>query len=210
MEIYGTGGFGNTMPAEVISYFFHHQNLRLRLHFQIVLQCAPFLKRLKASSLISIGENLYAGLPEIFDGMDISWKVLVRKKGKCLLLLYRAEELGEYVNQPEIRKFLEEFGYKGMSLKEMLNYLEKRVCGIEERKNGFPHEIGAFLGYPAEDVEGFIKNNGKNYLFIGYWKVYHDPSGAVETFRAFDKARKYAVNEFLAGKSLQEILTEKG
>lgn len=210
MGIYGTGGFGNTMPAEVISYFFHHQNLKLRLHFQIVLQCAPFLKRLKASSLISLGEDLCEGLPEMFDEMDISWKVLVRKKGKCVFLFYHAEELEEYVNEPKIRKFLDGFGYKGMSLKEMLNHLEKRMCGMEEGKKGFPHEIGAFLGYPAEDVEGFIKNNGKKYLFIGYWKVYHDPFGAVKTFRAFDEARKYAVNEFLAGKSLQEILIEKG
>ena len=32
------------MPAEVAAYFLKHQNLRLRLDFQIVLQCAPFLK----------------------------------------------------------------------------------------------------------------------------------------------------------------------
>lgn len=197
------------MPAEVIAYFFHHQNLRLRLHFQVVLQCAPFLKGLKASSLISLGENLYAGLPEMFGNMGISWKVLVRKKGKCLILFYRAEELEEYVNRPEIRKILDGFGYRGMNLGEMLDYLEKQVCSIGEERKGFPHEIGFFLGYPAEDVEGFIKNKGKNYLFIGYWKVYQDPFGAARTFRAFDEARKYAVNEFLSGKSLQEILIEE-
>lgn len=198
------------MPAEVIAYFFHHQNLRLRLHFQVVLQCAPFLKGLKASSMISLGENLCADLPGMFGNKEISWKVLVRKKGKCLLFFYRAEELEEFVNRPGNKNVLDGFGYQGMNLGEMLDYLEKRVCSMENGRNGFPHEIGVFLGYPIEDVEGFIKNNGKNYLFIGYWKVYHDPFGAVKTFRAFDEARKYAVNEFLSGKSLQEILMEEG
>lgn len=197
------------MPAEVISYFFHHQNLRLRLHFQVVLQCAPFLKGLKASSMISLRENLCAGLPGMFGGINISWKILLRKKGKCLLLFYSAEELEEYVNRPEIRKVLDGFGYQGMDLDEMLDHLEKRMWSMDEGRKGFPHEIGAFLGYPAEDVEGFIKNNGKNYLFIGYWKVYHDPFGAARTFRAFDEARKYVVNEFLSGKSLQEIIREE-
>lgn len=36
----------------------------------------------------------------------------------------------------------------------------------------FPHEMGILLGYPVEDVEGFIINNGKNELYTGYWKVY--------------------------------------
>lgn len=195
------------MPAELVSYFFHHQNMRLRLQFQVVLQCAPFLKGLKASSLISSEEDLCAGMPEIFSGLDISWKVLLRKNGKCLLFFYRTEELEEYVNRPGIRKVLEEFGYKGMDLEEMLDYLEKRVCGIDGGSKGFPHEIGAFLGYPPEDIIGFINNSGKKYLFTGYWKVYHDPLGAVRTFRAFDEAQAHAVNELLSGKPLREILS---
>ncbi len=32
----------------------------------------------------------------------------------------------------------------------------------------FPHEMGLLLGYPVEDVVGFMENNGKNYLYSGY------------------------------------------
>ena len=38
-------------------------------------------------------------------------------------------------------------------------------------EQGFPHEIGVFLGYPVEDVEGYMQNDGKNFLLVGYWKM---------------------------------------
>ena len=39
---------------------------------------------------------------------------------------------------------------------------------ILEEKGAFPHEIGLLLGYPVEDVLGFIRHQGKNYLYTGY------------------------------------------
>ena len=36
----------------------------------------------------------------------------------------------------------------------------------------FPHEMGLLLGYPVEDVTGFMVHGGKNSLYSGYWKVY--------------------------------------
>ena len=70
---------------------------------------------------------------------------------------------------------------------------------------GFPHEIGIFLGYPVEDVRGFIENEGQKYLMIGYWKVYKNLSRAKMIFNEYDRAKDCAVNEFLTGKSLREI-----
>jgi len=43
-------------------------------------------------------------------------------------------------------------------LQTVLNALIERVV----RTLGFPHEIGVFLGYPLEDVMGFISNKGHN------------------------------------------------
>lgn len=42
----------------------------------------------------------------------------------------------------------------------------RRLNGSED----FPHELGLFLGYPAEDVRGFIDR--KQCKYIGLWKVY--------------------------------------
>ena len=45
---------------------------------------------------------------------------------------------------------------------------EKRYACYMEEKGAFPHEIGLLLGYPVEDVLGFIRHQGKNYLYTGY------------------------------------------
>lgn len=51
----------------------------------------------------------------------------------------------------------------------------------------FPHEIGVFLGYPLQDVKGFIENNGRNSKYTGLWKVYGDKAASI---RMFEKYRK--------------------
>lgn len=131
------------------------------------------------------------------------------RKEKAIVLFYRSEELEEYVSRPEVRKILRKAGYRSLELEEMLDDLTVRMNTQDREENGFPHEIGVFLGYPARDVESFIQKGGRESLTVGYWKVYHDVSHAARTFRAFDDAKEYAVNEFLSGKSLQEILLEE-
>lgn len=193
------------MPAEVLSYFLKNKNRMVRLGFQIVLQCAPFLKGLKVSCVISMEESLYSGLEELLGGMDISYHRLSGSEGKCLVLFYRPEELERFLGSREISALLAEYGYADMTLEEMLERLTGRAADFAARGMGFPHEIGAFLGYPAEDVRGFIENEGRRYLMIGYWKVYSDLAGARMIFKEYDRAKVSAVNEFLTGKSIREI-----
>ena len=55
--------------------------------------------------------------------------------------------------------------------------LHRRICGTDLAATlsgscAFPHEIGFFLGYPYDDVVGFIENKGENSLCSGCWKVY--------------------------------------
>ncbi|MDR0758852.1 MAG: DUF3793 family protein [Treponema sp.] len=54
----------------------------------------------------------------------------------------------------------------------------------------FPHEVGIFLGYPADDVLGFVEHNGQNYKLCGYWKVYGDVERAKACFRQYDECRE--------------------
>jgi hypothetical protein len=51
-----------------------------------------------------------------------------------------------------------------------VEHLRRRL----ENYRDFPHETGFFLGYPEEDVLGFIENKGQNYKHCGLWKVYGD------------------------------------
>lgn len=197
------------LPVEVSAYLFHHPDPWLRLRFHLILQCAPFFKGLKVASLISLEEKMQAGLSELLEGTGISWRRLAVKRGKAVILLYRSTELEEYVNRPEIRRILKKAGYRRTELGEMLDHLSARMDLPGKGQSEFPHEIGVFLGYPAEDVKSFMEKEGKECLSVGYWKVYHDMPQAVRTFHAFDDAKVYAVNEFLTGKSLREILQEE-
>lgn len=113
-----------------------------------IIQCAPFLKKLKVSCVISVEESLYDCLSELFDGMDIDWHMLSCTDGKCLVLFYRPGEFKQYLQEKSVREILEEYGYSQGSLGEMLDRLSVRVTEFADRKMGFPHEIGIFLGYP--------------------------------------------------------------
>ena len=193
------------MSTEVLSYFLKNHNRKLRLGFQIALQCATLLKGLKVSCVISLDEGLYKELSELFAGMDIVYHMLSRSDGKCLVLFYRPGEMEVYLEDPKVQTLLDEYGYSGMCMKEMLGRLSGRIRDFAGRGMGFPHEIGVFLGYPLDDVRGFIENEGKRYLMIGYWKVYNDLAGARMIFQEYDRAKNCAVNEFLTGKSIREI-----
>lgn len=193
------------MPAEVLSYFLKNTDRRVRLGFQIVLQCAPFLKGLKVSCVITVDASLCSGLGELLCNLDIAYHMLSCSEGKCLVLFYRPGELERYLNGPKIRSLIHEYGYGRMDLDDMLCRLCSRVGDFAKQGMGFPHEIGAFLGYPAEDVKGFIENEGRRYLMIGYWKVYSDLATARMIFKEYDRAKNCAVNEFITGKSIREI-----
>lgn len=54
-----------------------------------------------------------------------------------------------------------------------------------ELAKGFPHEIGIFLGYPLEDVKGFIENSGRHFKICGQWKVYSDTKRAEKLFAKY-------------------------
>ena len=69
----------------------------------------------------------------------------------------------------------------------------------------FPHEMGLLLGYPVEDVEGFIKNKGNNYLYCGYWKVYGHVEEKRILFEKFEEARKRLIQFLNEGRSISEM-----
>ena len=50
------------MPTEVLSYYLKNKDRKVRLGFQVILQCAPFLKGLKVSGLISMENESYSEL----------------------------------------------------------------------------------------------------------------------------------------------------
>lgn len=79
--------------------------------------------------------------------------------------------------------------------------LKKRI----QKEACFPHEIGLFLGYPLEDVEGFIKNKGRNCESCGIWKVYCNAGEKQLLFAKFKKCTEVYKQVFGEGRQLLQL-----
>lgn len=196
---------GYAMSKEVVSYMLSGMDNMKSLQVQLILQCAPFLKGIKIACILNITEENSRELYEILEGTGIKFKILTRNHGKCLVFLYRRESFSRYLKRTDVREFLGSYGYEDVEPEKMLERLSKRVCQYSDGEICFPHEIGAFLDYPIDDVKCFIEKDGKDSLFSGYWKVYNNPGRAKMIFWAYDKAKTSAVNEYLIGKSIRDI-----
>ena len=193
------------MSKEVVSYMLSVMDNMKSLQVQLILQCAPFLKGIKIACILNITEENSRELYEILEGTGIKFKILTRNHGKCLVFLYRRESFSRYLKRTDVREFLGSYGYEDVEPEKMLERLSKRVCQYSDGEICFPHEIGAFLDYPIDDVKCFIEKDGKDSLFSGYWKVYNNPGRAKMIFWAYDKAKTSAVNEYLIGKNIRDI-----
>lgn len=113
-----------------------------------------------------------------------------------LLYLYRDQELRNTLLAPENADFLHSMGYTHLEdPRRCLDLLASRLEG----KDDFPHEIGVFLGYPLEDVKGFISNKGQNYTCCGCWKSYGDPTLAQQGFKQFRKCTEIYLHQYRLG-----------
>lgn len=159
-----------------------------RLYVQLALQCAPFLAGIKVSNLFIVEERYWLGLCWLCRNTDICVRRLYYCRGKVTLLMYRKKELEEWLNMPETYALLIKLGYENGNLHHIFTRLEEKIGGHGSGEMPFPHELGLILGYPPEDVEGFLENGGKKCLYTGYWKVYAHLEEKLELFWAYDRA----------------------
>ena len=152
---------------------------------------APTLLGVKCANLVSFNRERHV-LSEYLQecsrqlcACGLRAAILCKCRERSLVYIYNEKMLGAWLSMPEVQAFLEEYGYTSdMDTDEKLRTLAQRMsCG------SFPHEIGAFLGYPLGDIRGFISNKGKNCLLCGYWKVYENKEKAQQTFDIYDRCR---------------------
>ncbi len=173
---------------------------------RIAVHCAPLLAGVKMSNLLTVSKEQKKSIRNIFANTDISCHVLWESEDKVTFLLYIRSWMNGYLNRRDVKALMEKLGYRGMSRIRILECVRERYTAHMEQQGPFPHEIGLLLGYPPEDVEGFMKNQGKNFLCAGYWKVYGNPAKAIRTFRAYDRAQAAVMAMVRQGSNIQEIL----
>lgn len=179
------------------------------LEVKIANQCAPVLAGVKPSNMLVLENKHIRDVVRVLEGTGLSWRCLYVGEEKNIWLLYRKEAMEETVLGKEQMLFLREWGYEEDTLEKMLMKFSQRFRQYRKDRNlPFPHEMGVFLGYPMADVKGFIKYEGKNYLYCGYWKVYENVEDRKELFRTYEEIRKVFVEEARKGKNLWQITME--
>lgn len=177
----------------------------------LVEQCAPVLAGIKPGSMFPYTPEGDERLPELLrhwnsvlasKGVAVTSIKRCRRIGGYLIYVYRPRQIEAILAEPAVASFLTECGYtEGMTLAETLRLLTRRLCQGPD----FPHEVGVFLGYPLQDVLGFIEHRGANCLCSGCWKVYHEPQRAQRTFRRYEVCTRTYRELYRKGKSAEQL-----
>lgn len=174
----------------------------------MILHGSPTLAGIKTGSLFRYP---YASAAEMRDSLR-RWNRSFSKKGlrviplsyrdnKALLYLYRPARLSRDLKDVTACRILNERGYCTDSPERCICCLMQRLKDCEE----FPHEIGLFLGYPAEDVCGFMEHRDCGLKCVGYWKVYGDEITAQKTFERYRKCSEVYRRQWKNGTPIERL-----
>ncbi len=173
---------------------------------QLALQCAPLITGLKVSNLLIISKGNEEVVKRILNRTGISYYRLIQTRAKTTFLLFRRNELEEFLSDENVRNVLMKAGYKSLQIDKILRTFSLRYEAYIQGDKSFPHEMGLLLGYPVEDVVGFVENNGKNFLYSGYWKVYENQKAKVKLFDKFKVAEETLIHLLSNGLSMSDII----
>lgn len=178
------------------------------LESEVVTNCAPTLAGMKSGNLFTYRYTSRATtLGEI---KDLNRKLNVRgvyveallwRKETVLIYTYRKAFLARDLQKQDVRELLASYGYREYGIISCLKRLKERLTEYD----CFPHEIGIFLGYPLEDVIGFITHKGKDCKLCGIWKVYGNVAEAGTVFQKLKKCSDIYVKVFHEGRSITQM-----
>jgi hypothetical protein len=172
----------------------------------LALELAEVLQGAKPANLVclsnkrrSCGRNLYLLWKEhgaaLLEESGLEVKVLVDRGSSVLLLLYRPEALMLLLKQKSVRVILGKAGYQGADDFDLvLSELERRCAG-----EGFPHEIGVFLGYPLKDVVGFLGWAPLSFTCQGPWKIFGNPTESLRLAESHRECRCRMSHQLASG-----------
>lgn len=175
----------------------------------VVRNCSATLAGLKTGSLFRC---TYRCPKELYDEIrrlnrrlsDKGLRVLPLwlRNGEAQIYMYRTSALRRDLAREEVLEILRSCGYNTAAAAEhQVVHLARRLG-----TNGdFPHEIGLFLGYPPEDVRGFMEQGSRACKCVGCWKVYGDVEAAKKCFAAFHSCKKCYLQNLKNGNTIEQL-----
>lgn len=174
----------------------------------LVRHCAPTLAGIKTASLFTCPYETREALLETIREMNRRLKTkglrilpLRFSERKALIYLYRPQMLSSDLTDSTAAALLERCGYNAGSCEQCVVHLARKL----RRQEDFPHEIGLFLGYPAEDVRGFMDYGPECCKCTGCWKVYSDEEAARKKFAQYKKCTRIYQEQWGKGKNIERL-----
>lgn len=174
----------------------------------VVRHCSPTLAGIKTGNLFTCGFESEGKMIEVLR----RWNTALVPKGVRLMLLrilnqraliyvYRPEKLKKDLEDGRACSLLQQRGYPWDNPNRCVAQVACKLRSTSE----FPHEIGLFLGYPPEDVEGFIHQGSRCCKCVGCWKVYGDADKAKRIFEKYKRCTAIYEEQWRKGKSVEQL-----
>ena len=156
------------------------------------------IRRLRVKTLI----GTYAWHLRRF-GVRVS--LLGWREGRAMLLVWRPRHIRRLLSGADARPFLAKnrLPYRSGAL---MGELRRRLHAYYGNRAPFPHEIGFVLGYPIEDVDGFMSDGGQGARACGRWKVYGDVDEALRRFKELEREELRIKRLYSEGTPLRGLL----
>lgn len=174
----------------------------------IVRHCAPTLAGIKTASLFTCPFESEEALRDSVRRINkrlgpkgLRLLPLRLSDKKALIYLYRPAKLRSDLAQGRAEDILRSQGYSTGSCEKCVVQLVKKL----RQQGDFPHEIGLFLGYPPEDVHGFIEHGPDCCKCTGCWKVYGDEEAAKKKFALYKKCTRIYREQWAKGKDMERL-----
>ena len=174
----------------------------------IIRNCAPTLAGLKTGNMFTCPcecrDTLLQELREVNRRLGSKGLRVIPLRfsdSKALIYMFRPKMLTADLADTTAAEILERCGYSGRGCEKCVGQLARKLRCQEE----FPHEIGLFLGYPPEDVWGFMEQGPDRCKCSGCWKVYGDPEAARKKFAQYKKCTRVYWDQWSKGKDIERL-----
>ncbi len=147
--------------------------------------------------------GLYAKQTERY-GVRLAW--LASRGDGCMMLSWRPSQVAGLLSSEENRAFLREAGLPTSDASALAAAIVSRLRSYYAGRSAFPHEVGLILGYPVEDVRGFISDGGRGAKAVGRWRCYGDVASARERFEELGRQELRCKRLYSEGVPMRELL----
>ncbi|OUO48568.1 hypothetical protein B5F79_00555 [Olsenella sp. An285] len=169
-----------------------------RMPLDDAARCPTSMRRLLVKTLIWF----YAWHLRRF-GVRVS--LLGWREGRAMLLVWRPRCVQSLLSAAGAHEFLAKNRLPSRC-GALMGVLRRRLRAYYNDRTPFPHEIGFVLGYPIEDVDGFMSDGGQGARACGRWKVYGDVDEALRRFKELEREELRIKRLYSEGMPLRGLL----